>query len=338
MTVLSGAKQSKLIAISIAPSFNYMNSKRTSVGGFTLIQTLDNAISTAGMSNFNSQPAYLLAQTTQPTCTGDEAGWAGGVKSGTVGKEVKPTSGSETIIVEGKQLVREGDTCTMNNVNTTGKYVSVNDEGTNLKDKLYDEDYLNSLPLLAGKGGNVGLIPNDAFTVGRKLTIGEELLARSMFGNDIDYSKVRVYNKKFWPPQRSNQAITPFGDIYYGSDVYKPDYSLESNSLKHLFIHEMTHVWQEQKKKSVMSRAILEQVFLESPYQALGVGEGAYNYKIKVGSSLTDYGIEEQGAIVADHWLRKNSITTIQGREIIDAKGPLTFTHYDLVIYRDIKK
>ncbi len=122
-TPLGASKQSKLMAVSVAPSFNYTNAKRTSIGGFTLVQTLDNATGSANKTTFNGQPAYLLDQTTQATCTGDEAGWAGGVKSGTVGKEVKPTSGSSSILVEGKQLVREGDNCTMNNGNTTGKYI-----------------------------------------------------------------------------------------------------------------------------------------------------------------------------------------------------------------------
>ncbi|MGP5494667.1 PAAR-like domain-containing protein [Psychrobacter celer] len=66
-----------------------------------------------------------MTTTTQPRCFGDAAGIGGGVRSGTVGGEVKPTSGSSTIFIEGKALVREGDTCTMNNGNVTGKYVTV---------------------------------------------------------------------------------------------------------------------------------------------------------------------------------------------------------------------
>lgn len=122
--VLGGAKQSKLMAISVAPSFNYTSPKKDTVAGYTLIQTLDNAIDTVPHTKFNGEPAYVLAKTTQPTCQGDEAGIGGGVKSGTIGKEVKPTSASSTIFIAGRQLVREGDSCTMNNGNTVGKYVS----------------------------------------------------------------------------------------------------------------------------------------------------------------------------------------------------------------------
>lgn len=122
----SGAsKDSVLIAISKTPSFNYTSHKKDAVVGFTLIQVIDNAVDTVEHTTFNGQPAYVLDQTTQPTCIGDEAGIGGGVRSGTVGGEVKPTSGSSSIFVGGKALVREGDTCTMNNENVEGTYVSV---------------------------------------------------------------------------------------------------------------------------------------------------------------------------------------------------------------------
>lgn len=122
---LGGSQQANLMAISTSPSFNYTSHKKDSVAGYSLYQFLDNAIDTVSSVSFNGQPAYVLAQTTQPTCKGDEGGVGGGVKSGTVGKEVKPTSGSSGIFVAGKALIREGDTCTMNNTNTTGKYILV---------------------------------------------------------------------------------------------------------------------------------------------------------------------------------------------------------------------
>lgn len=122
---LGGSQQSQLMAISLGPSFNYTSHKKDSIAGFTLIQAMENAVDTATSTLFNGHPAYQLAQTTQPTCQGDASGRGGGVKSGSIGKEVKPTSGSATIIVEGKQLVREGDKCTMNNANIAGIYTLV---------------------------------------------------------------------------------------------------------------------------------------------------------------------------------------------------------------------
>ena len=121
----AGSKDTVLMAISSGPSFNYTSHKKDAVAGYTLYAFIDNAEATAEHTFFNGQPAYLLDQTTQPKCFGDAAGRGGGVKSGTIGGEVKPTSGSSTIFIEGKALIREGDTCTMNNGNVKGKYVTV---------------------------------------------------------------------------------------------------------------------------------------------------------------------------------------------------------------------
>lgn len=120
---LGGSQQSQLTAISKGPSIYWSSHKKNSTIGLVVYQTMDNAINAAKHTTFNGQPAYLLAKTTQPTCQGDATGRGGGVRSGTIGKEVKPTGGSSTIFVEGKALVRQGDTCTMNNGNTTGSYV-----------------------------------------------------------------------------------------------------------------------------------------------------------------------------------------------------------------------
>lgn len=121
----AGSKDTVLMAISSGPSFNYTSHKKDAIAGYTLYSFIDNAEATAEHTFFNGQPAYLLDQTTQPKCFGDAAGRGGGVKSGTIGGEVKPTSGSSTIFIEGKALIREGDTCTMNNGNVKGKYVTV---------------------------------------------------------------------------------------------------------------------------------------------------------------------------------------------------------------------
>jgi len=74
--------------------------------------------------NFNGSPAYVLEQSTQPTCKGDSPGSATGVRSGTVGGEVKPTGSSKTVFSEGRLVVRDGDSNTMNGGNNPGTYVT----------------------------------------------------------------------------------------------------------------------------------------------------------------------------------------------------------------------
>ena len=47
----------------------------------------------------------------------------------------------------------------------------------------------------------------------RSLTPGEIELARSIFGDAIDYSKVRLVRGKWWPFQPRDAAMAPTGNI-----------------------------------------------------------------------------------------------------------------------------
>lgn len=122
------------MAISTAPSIN-----NTPVGPsmvpipYPTVQDLGNSIDTAKTVNFNGKPAYLLDRTTQGGCIGDAPGTGRGVKSGTVGGEVRPVAGSKTVRIEGKQVVRSGDPCTMNGGNNPGVYVACCPPNANVK-------------------------------------------------------------------------------------------------------------------------------------------------------------------------------------------------------------
>lgn len=120
---IGARKDASFKAISTAPSFN-----KTPVGGSTpplpyaTIQDLDNSVGVVANVRFNGKPVYVLDQSTQPSGKGDEPGVAKGVKSGTVGGEVKPVKGSSTVRVGKKPVVRKGDPCTMNGGNNPGIY------------------------------------------------------------------------------------------------------------------------------------------------------------------------------------------------------------------------
>lgn len=126
MSAPIGARQDGCFkAVSMAPSFNL-----TPVGPampplpYPTVSDLSNSIGVARSVRFNGKPVYTMASS-QPDCKGDEQGSGGGVRSGTVNGEVKPTSASGTVKVEGKRVVRDGDTCTMNGGNNTGIYMTV---------------------------------------------------------------------------------------------------------------------------------------------------------------------------------------------------------------------
>ena len=122
---ISGSQQNQLMAISKSPSFNYTSHKKDSVAGYTLYQMLDNAEDTISSSSMNGFTVYVMGKTIQPTCMGDEAGIGGGIRSGTVGKEIRATSGAPSIFYCGYMSIRANDTCTMNNENVEGKYISL---------------------------------------------------------------------------------------------------------------------------------------------------------------------------------------------------------------------
>jgi len=122
---IGARKHASFKAISTAPSIN-----KTPIGPtmvpipYPTVQDLSSSVNTAKTVNFNGCPAYLLDATTQQHCTGDEPGTGKGVKSGTVSGEVKPVKGSSTVRIEGKQVLRDGDPCTMNRGNNPGVYVT----------------------------------------------------------------------------------------------------------------------------------------------------------------------------------------------------------------------
>jgi type VI secretion system secreted protein VgrG len=83
----------------------------------------------------------------------------------------------------------------------------------------------------------------------RRLTRGEIAMARTVFGDGIEYGKVTIHRhgyRLFFGSHENDAAATLCDDIYMPSPDFKYDYSRESDADKHFFIHQMTHVWQYQ--------------------------------------------------------------------------------------------
>jgi hypothetical protein len=133
--------------------------------------------------------------------------------------------------------------------------------------------------------------------VSRALTAGEVELARSIFGDAIDYSKVLLIKGKWWPFQPSNAAMAPMGNIYFhpAAGGWSDDFSMEPLSRQGFFIHELTHVWQSQAK----GRFYL--VLMRHPFCR-------YAYRLKAGKGFADYGIEQQAEIVRHRFLADRGV------------------------------
>ncbi|XBS69653.1 PAAR domain-containing protein [Acerihabitans sp. KWT182] len=146
-----------------------------------------------------------------------------------------------------------------------------------------------SLPI-AGAGS----APTQASKEGklRLLTQGEIALAKSIYGEEIEYHKVWVHCDSYLPfgMQGERVAMTPNGELYFREATYSPDFSKEKYEWQHLFIHEMAHVWQYQKGMWVKARGIFSWAV-------------DYQYQLDGRTLLREYGMEQQASIIADYFL-----------------------------------
>src|SRR5574338_299319 len=126
----------------------------------------------------------------------------------------------------------------------------------------------------------------------RAMTSGEIALARSMFGDSIDYSKVRMVRGKWWPLHPRNAAMAPMGDIWFHPEggAWSEDFSQETLDRQGFFIHELTHVWQAQAK----GRFYLP--LMRHPFCR-------YDYRLRPGQAFDRYGLEQQAEIVRHAFL-----------------------------------
>ena len=132
----------------------------------------------------------------------------------------------------------------------------------------------------------------------RSLTPGEIGLARSVFGDAIDYSKVRLKLGKWWPLHPRGSAMAPMGNIYFHpvGGGWSEDFSAEGVRRQAFFIHEMTHVWQAQKG----GRFFLP--LMRHPFCR-------YHYRLEPGKPFRRYGLEQQAEIVAAAFLERAEAT-----------------------------
>lgn len=131
----------------------------------------------------------------------------------------------------------------------------------------------------------------------RPLTGGEITLARSIFGDAIDYAKVTIKRRKWFPFQPRKITMAPRGHIHFHpmGENYCEDFAQTNIFRQAHFIHEMTHVWQ------VQTRGDWYLVTRRMPW-------ARYDYSLKPGWPLARYGIEQQAEIVKHAFLLRNGV------------------------------
>lgn len=127
------------------------------------------------------------------------------------------------------------------------------------------------------------------------MTVGEIALARTIFGDAIDYARVRLKRRKWFPFQPRGVVMAPHGHLHFHpqGEQYCDDFAQASLERQGLLIHELVHVWQAQKHGWWY-------LPLVRPFSR------RYDYSLKPGWSLERYGIEQQGEIVRHAFLLRN--------------------------------
>ncbi|MCU4338214.1 peptidase [Acinetobacter dispersus] len=171
-------------------------------------------------------------------------------------------------------------------------------------------------------------------TPSRPLTNGEIQLAKSIFKNTLNYTVIKIFFGSFFPLKSQNEDtfVTPNGSIYIMPKHYRDDYSLESISYKKIFLHEIGHVWQHQRKLNVLANAGALQAcsvlsnFSYDPY-VYNIWETPTVAQLVKHKNITkrflDYNLESQAEILADYWVLKNnhSVTYMLERNRKNTKG-----------------
>lgn len=160
----------------------------------------------------------------------------------------------------------------------------------------------------------------------RLLTSGEIALAKSVFRSTIPYHKVWIHCDSYLPfgLQDEYTAMTPNGEIYFRPPLYRTDYSKSTDDIQHLFIHEMSHIWQREKGMNVIARGLISWLV-------------SYRYTLD-GRLLSEYPMEQQAQIIADYftlqsqgyqvwrklWEGKHPVITLDG----DISEPVVSRQY----------
>jgi hypothetical protein len=148
----------------------------------------------------------------------------------------------------------------------------------------------------------------DIMSILRPLTEGEIRLARSVFGDAIDYAKVHISDGRYSSLQSEDSAMMGLDGNIYMNKAYTSDYSIAGAIWQGYFIHEMTHVWQYQNKVlHPLKEAVSLMLKHKFNYRA------AYGFRLEEGKDLTQYGMEQQAAIVAEYFMTQRAHWTFYG-------------------------
>lgn len=135
---------------------------------------------------------------------------------------------------------------------------------------------------------------------GRPLSSEEIALARTVFGDSLDYDRIR-----FIPSEGRGLDWRTVGNTIREP----PGFTITDAYMAHTFIHELTHIWQYQQYGSAyISRSLFENL---GGIIATGHRGAAYVYHIEPGRRFFEYDVEQQASIVQDYFIAvRDSVDT----------------------------
>ncbi len=133
-----------------------------------------------------------------------------------------------------------------------------------------------------------------------------------MFGTAIDYDRVRLHRRRWWPFQPKLVVMAPDGDLWFHPQGphWRDDFAAAGVMLQGLFIHELTHVWQAQRG----GRWFLP--LMRHPFCRYAVA-------LVPGRPFHRYGLEQQAEIV------RHAFVLRQGRAVL---GAAALSQYDALL------
>lgn len=142
---------------------------------------------------------------------------------------------------------------------------------------------------------------------GRALTDEEIAIVRKIYGDKIDYSKVRIVtgaDMTAWGGAltRGTYGVT-WGNTIYFPNTDKGDSLYSQGSDSDWLVHEMGHVYQNQKDGFGY--------FPTAMWEQLTQGKGAYQYQIEPGKEFGQYGIEQQATIIQNYYQGSISASSV---------------------------
>ena len=157
---------------------------------------------------------------------------------------------------------------------------------------------------------------DDAFVSkgSRSMTPAERQLMQRVYGNAVNFSKVRI--RKGTVLTVLSDALTIRNTISYDEDSFQDDFSPIVNDMA-LLCHELCHVWQHQNPK-------IDYSYWNALGEHIEYGDEVYEYDLDTNNSLTDYRFEQQGKILQDYYP-----LLVLGLDV---------TNFEKVIYSSIEK